>query len=143
MKFSASLQQNEESNGWIYLLIDLFALPAAIGLFSKLLPEPMAPAVQNFLFFCINFLITCWLLRKFLWKNLPRSVKALGKILLFAVLGLILYQAANYGMQFLLLVVKPDFANINDNSIATMLEDHFGILFLGTVFLVPVAEELL
>ena len=41
------------------------------------------------------------------------------------------------------LLFYPDFANVNDASIATMMGEHFVITAVGTVLLVPITEELL
>lgn len=143
MKLSVSLTDSERQGGLIYILIDLFVLPAALGILNSALEAPMPAAVLNFVFFSVNFLAVILLMRKFLWKNILQFGKNLPRNLLFAALGFLLYQVANYGISALILHFVPDFANVNDASIAGMMDGHFWLMVIGTVLLVPVAEELL
>ena len=143
MKLSVFLKTNEIYAGIIYLLIDLFALPAAMGILNAALPVPLDAAVLNFIFFCINFLAVTVLLRRFLRANFRIFREDIGKCLLYALAGFVLYRMANLAIGSLILLFYPDFANVNDASIATMMGEHFVIMAVGTVLLVPITEELL
>ena len=143
MEFSAKLTKKELYRGLIYLLIDLFALPAAMGILNSALPQPLSSAWLNFLYFCINFLAVVLLLQTFLMKNIRTALGRIPKCLITAAVGVVAYFAANYALSSLILFFQPEFANVNDASIATMLEGDFLILAIGTVLLVPATEELL
>ena len=60
-----------------------------------------------------------------------------------ALLGLGLYWGLSYAVQFFILMVDPDFFNVNDASIGVMVQENFALTAIGTVLLVPVAEEAL
>ena len=56
-------------------------------------------------------------------------------------MGLLVYMAGNTLFTLIVTALVPDFANINDAAIMQMVQEHFGLMSIGTVFLVPVAEE--
>lgn len=143
MELSAKLTKKELYRGVVYLLIDLFALPVAMGILNSALPQPLSDAWLNFLYFSINFLAVVLLLRKFLEKSIQDALKMLPKCLIITVIAVVVYFAANYSVSSLILFFLPEFANVNDASIATMLEGNFLILAIGTILLVPATEELL
>lgn len=143
MELSAKLTQKELYRGLVYLLIELFALPAAMKILNSALPHPLSTARLNFIFFCINFLAVVLLLRKFLCKNIQDAAEILPKCLITATMGVLFYFAANYAVSSLIRFFHPAFANVNDANVAAMLEEDFVLMAIGTVLLVPATEELL
>ncbi len=129
--------------GLIYLLCNLFILPAALVEVNGLLGKPLEPAALNFLFFCINFIAVFLIFRRFIGANLQIAVLSMPKVLLYTAAGLALYWLSTWLMSILILWIKPNFANVNDASIALMTQQSFPLMAFGTVVLVPFAEELL
>ena len=60
-----------------------------------------------------------------------------------ALAGLFLYFALNSLFTMLIVAFRPDFFNVNDRNIASLAQEHYLLMVLGTVVLVPVTEELL
>lgn len=126
--------------GAAYLAFELFLLPVILAGLNMLLAQPLADVWVNMAYFTLNLLISVLIFRRFLWHTLRSTRwsalwKAAGK-------GFLLYWVANFCTTFVILLIKPDFANVNDGSIAVMAASDFWVIALGTVVLVPVAEEL-
>ena len=43
----------------------------------------------------------------------------------------------------IILVIYPEFSNVNDDTISVMVQQNFPLMVIGTVVLVPITEELL
>lgn len=140
MKFP-KFTPNETVFGFIYFLLQLIVIPGILLAINMMLPNPMSEAVVNFIFFAANFLVVLLLFRKFLNKNLQSLRERPWYVLRCAGLGLLLYMAGNGIFSFVVTPLFPDFANINDAAIMEMVQEHFGLMTVGTVLFVPLAEE--
>ena len=140
MKFP-KFTPNETVFGFIYFLLQLIVIPGILLAINMMLPNPMSEAVVNFLFFAANFLVVLLLFRKFLGKNLQSVREYPWYVLRCAGIGLLIYMAGNGIFSVLVTALYPDFANINDAAIMEMVQDNFGLMTLGTVVFVPLAEE--
>ena len=141
MKNFAKLTPNESLIGLIYFLLQLLVIPGiAVGV-NFLLPVPMAEATLNFICFSVNFLAVIVIFRKYLRANWQPVRERPWNVLRCAGTGFLIYMAGNVLFGMLSTAVDPDFANINDEAIALMVESNFGLMTVGTVLLVPVAEE--
>ena len=140
MKFP-KFTPNETVFGFIYFLLQLIVIPGILLAINMMLPNPMSEAVVNFIFFAANFLVVLLLFRKFLNKNLQSLRECPWYVLRCAGLGLLLYMAGNGIFSFVVTPLFPDFANINDAAIMEMVQEHFGLMTVGTVLFVPLAEE--
>ncbi len=128
--------------GWIYFALQLLVLPTALVLLNRLLPRPLSLALLNILLYLLNFVSVCLIFHSFLWKSLQGSMQAPFRCLRYAFLGLLLYYLGSYAVTALVVWLRPDFANVNDQAILGMAQEHYGLMSLCTVFLVPVTEEL-
>ena len=128
--------------GWCYFLFSLFALPLAIGLVSALLHIDLSVSVLNILYFVINFLCIVGICHKFLWASAKAAAESLWRCLRFALMGFAFYYAGMLLISQGILLIKPDFANINDAAISDMADENFRYIAIATVWLVPVTEEL-
>ena len=140
---SVSMTRSEMVSGWIYLVLQLLPIPFALQLFSMFLPSPLSDAELNFIYFCINFLCTTVIFRKYIIANIKIAFTSLKKTLISAVCGYALYWGLAMAVSLFILAVYPDFINVNDDSISGMLTDSRELMLIGTIFLVPVTEELL
>ena len=127
----------------IYLGFQLVILPVILAFINEILPHPLSPAALNFVFFFINFIAVGAGCHRYLF----RSVKALFFRPGRQISTLIIALAANHFLGLmvgaLILHWMPDFFNVNDSTIAYMAGTEFTLTLIGTVFLVPVAEEVL
>lgn len=135
------LTQRQTVWGWRYLGFQLLFLPGLLTLANSLLGTPLDAPGLNLVYFSINFLVTVLLFGSFLREDL-RKLKPL-RVLAAACAALAVYWAASYGVGLLNKWLYPDFFNINDSSIAHMADSRFWLTAVGTVLLVPAAEELL
>ena len=125
----------------VYMLLEFLVLPTVISLLNSLLPNPLSAARLNLAFFLLNYLAVGLILRKFIGKSLIDSKP--GLLLSSAVLGMLAYWAMNLAVGTVILLINPEFANVNDAAIADMAQSDLLFSILGTVVLVPPCEELL
>ena len=125
--------------GWRYLAFQVLILPYLL----LLLPIELTSVQRNFLFFCLNFLCVVIFFRKFLLEALRDAAHRLPRILLTALCGFCVYYVLTMLLSQVLVRIDPGFTNQNDQSIAGMSRDSYAIMFVGTVFLVPLTEECL
>lgn len=137
------LDDRERACCWIYLILDLFFLPGILSYANRLLPYPLPNVWLNFLYFSLNFGIILGLCHGYLHKSLVHAGKHPGEFLQAAVVGFLLYYAASLIMSWLLNRLAPGFSNVNDGTIGTMAKNSFWPMAIGTVLLVPTAEEVL
>ncbi len=142
-KLGTSLTAREKTAGLIYLVFSLFFLPSVLRGLNSLLAFPLGKAWINFLYYCLNFLLLAALLQGFLRKSLVYAGKHIWPVLGYSVLGFGIYCACNALLSFGLQQLFPDYTNMNDSSILGQLSSHFWITAIGTVVLVPLAEELM
>ena len=143
MIFSTKPNRTETILGSFYLFFDVFVLPLALGLVNSRLPEPLGSARINFLYFLINFAVILPIFRKFLLQSLKDTRKVLFSTLRFALLGYVGYRVLSDLLLSLILRIYPPFYNFNDLNVALTLKDDFALMAVGTVLLVPIAEETL
>ena len=143
MIFTTKPNRTETILGSIYLIFDVFVLPLLLGLVNSLLPEPLGSARINFLYFLINFAVILPLFRKFLLQSLKDTRKVLFYALRFALLGYVGYRVLSDLLLSLIVRIYPPFFNFNDLNVALTLREDFALMAVGTVLLVPIAEETL
>ncbi len=142
-KLSVTMSGTQKLLGWIYYPVQLLVLPFVLSLANLLLKNPLSDAWVNFLYFAINFLCVLLIFGSFLLNNGRTALQSPFRTLRCAALGLIGYWVLSYGVQVLITVLRPDFFNVNDAYLNSITQDNFTLMAIGTVFLVPVAEEVL
>lgn len=135
------LSPAERDRGLCYWAVQLLAMNSILHTLNGLLPTPLSEAVLNFLFFLLNFLLVSLILRRFLRENLAplkaNPLRCLGAVLM----GLAGYFLLKYSVLWIVQRISPAFQNANDASIARMVQAHPVLMGIGTVLLVPLAEE--
>lgn len=137
-----NLTKQEILWGVLYLTFSLLLLPIVLVLGNLLLPAPLEDAYVNLIFFALNFVAVCCIFRHHLKSALEDFIPSLRRILIAAVTGLIVYLSCNAVLGTIIQSLFPEFINLNDASIQDQTQTHFWAMVAGTVFLVPVAEEL-
>ena len=142
IKQSPKLTPNEFMIGFIYFVLQLTLIPdLLLAVNEHLLSKPMSTAAANLVFFLINFAAVLWIFRKFLKANWRITVAQPWRILRFAGIGLIFYFIGTSLITAAITWIHPEFLNINNETILQMAQDHFVIMVISTVILVPIAEE--
>ena len=140
---SISLTQKELVGGWVYLAFEALLLPLLLNMLNGQLAHPMTGAELNFTYFGLNFLACLWIFHDFLGRNAAMMRKHPIYFFQAVVLGLAAYYACSWGVNQVIRLIDPGFANANDASIAAMLGSGRFLMTVGTVVLVPPFEECL
>lgn len=129
--------------GFVCLAMHLLILPYAIPRLNSLLGAPFSASIANFLFYIASFLCVLILLFSFLRREFSGQSGKVGRILCIAASAFLILQISNRLMSVLIGLILPEFSNVNDRSIAGLLEENYALIAFATVFLVPVTEEAL
>ncbi len=143
MKLSISMTRKEVLFGWLLMAGQLLFLPVIAVLLNNLLPTPLSDAHLNIILFAGEFLLAIIIFRKFLMASARLSLKSPFRCLRFAAIGLVLYYIGSFVVGLLIAAVSEDFSNVNDTNLAALVQDHYALMALCTVLLVPFTEELL
>lgn len=136
-----AMTREETLRGWIYLPLQLLLLPLLLQAGNGLLPDPLSHAALNFVYYTINFAAVCLIFRSFLQKNLAMVKLRMGYTLQSAFLGFLLNLAADLALRWCVSRLYPGFSNVNDRYVTALTAQNYTLMAIGTVFLVPVAEE--
>lgn len=142
-KLPVPVSNREKQLGFFYTAFELLALPYLLRAMNGLLIRPLSSVWINFLFFSLNFLLLTVILHRFLRRSLSYVGQHPVRLLAVAVAGFGMYMIANAGLSLLISQLFPDFSNPNDQSIGAMAGVNFTVTAIGTVLLVPLAEELI
>ena len=138
-----SLSRSQFVWGLRYLLFETVFLSSLLNTLNWILPTPMDDAQLNFLFFVINLTAVILIFRQYLVQFLKAEPMDHLKTLAVSAAFFCIYEAASFGMSWLITAIDPGFSNVNDGYIAQMSQERYFLMFLGTVGLVPVTEETL
>lgn len=142
-KLSVTPKKSEWIPGIAYLGFQLIELPVFLVLVNNILPAPLSEAQLNFVFFALNFIFVTVICHRFLIENLKCAFRAPKRCLQAAGAGMGFYWIGSYVVGIVIMLLYPDFANVNDDSIAGLAQNNFALMAIGTVLLVPVTEETL
>ena len=140
---SVRVTDREQVWGFVYLLVSLFVLPSLLKWGNGLLPVPLRSIWLNSLYFLLNFSMIVWIFRGLFHRSLQQIGTHIPEFFLAILAGFGAYWLSSWGLTSLLRLLFADYANLNDLSVISMAQENFLVSFLGTVFLVPVAEEAL
>lgn len=142
-RISISMSRNERWLGWIYFLFELIALPWLLRWANSAIGSPLGSAWLNFIYFCINFIAVFSIFHSFLGRSLSDLGKNLFHTVKAAFLGFCVYYVSNIALGNVMKFLFPWFSNVNDQTIASLLQLDYLPMLIGTVLLVPMVEELL
>lgn len=132
---------SERRIGWRYLLFQVVFLSGLLGMILSLLNIPVSGVGINLIYFCVNCAVSILAFRRFWLRTLSDAGKSILKILAVSLGSFLAFRVLSTAMGILILLIDPDFANVNDESIQILSQDSFWIMALGTVVLAPIAEE--
>ena len=131
----------ETKLGLIWLAATTLVLPSLLSEVNRLLPHPLSLGMLNFVFYLVNFCVTAAIFHHFLRSAAAAALDRLFPVIWYAVLAYLGNRALTEIVTVLIYNISPEFGNVNDASIFAMLEEDLIPLAMGTVFLVPLAEE--
>ena len=137
-----ALTHKETRNGFLYMAFSLIALPWLLEEGNSYLSAPLSQGKINFLYYFLNFAVMVWLCRKFLTQSLKFALKLPFPVIWYGILGYLGSKALGELLGILTLLIYPNFSNVNDATVISMLREDSQLIIWGTVFLVPVVEEL-
>lgn len=144
-RLSIPMTRRERVGGWLYVPVYFVALSLvlnAIFLFlGQDVKDPVVAARLNGIFFLVNFLATVLIYHRFLLRSLVQVGRRFWGFVQAVILGLAMYQILTWVLLFGLGYCFPWLQNVNDGNIAIMTQASRQIMIVGTVVLVPVAEE--
>ena len=141
--FSTPPNPKETKWGFTWLGFNLIILPVGLLTINAMLPRPLSDSMVNVVFYIINAAVILFIFRQYLLAAWKTAMERLNSVIWRAILGYLGYQALTSIVTLGITLFYPDFANVNDQNIFAMLETDTVPLALGTVFLVPIAEETL
>ena len=143
MKLSIATTRQENLLGYIYLAFSHILLADLIAIVAYYLGYPISVSVLNIIYFLVNFASVAAIFHRFLGRSLQAAWQNIPKCLINVVLGFGIYYWGTILLGFVITWIDPGFANVNDQAVTGMVQEHPGILGLCTVFFVPVVEETL
>ena len=137
-----TLSEQERLLGWAYLGLELLVLPTAITLLSEQFGG-FSDSVANFIYYLTNGVCCGLIFRKALRDSLINAGNRMGALLGAVIGGFLVLLGANQLMSALFNALNPGFVNANNAFVAGMVRKNPLLMTLGTVILVPLAEECL
>ena len=133
----------EKKLGWFYWAFQLLVLPVALTLLNEHFGEPLTETELNFLFFYLNALLLAAMLHKYILVSCSYGITHPFRTLRVAVVWFGIYWLLSMAVSHVALELDPEFTNANDASIADMAAEGYTLTAIGTVFLAPIAEEIM
>ena len=144
MNRSVLLAKPGEINwGWRYLAFQFFFLEYFLGFAVRFLDLSWTALQLNLVYFGINLAVALVIFHRFWIESWKTALDRIGPVLLTAAAGYVIYYILSILVAAFIVTVYPGFANVNDQNISSLTKQHHVLTAVGTVLLVPTAEELL
>ena len=137
-----TLTKKEVYGGWLFLLGQFLVVPFAVTLVCLGMGIE-SEAIANIICFLVNAALALVLFRRLLLQSLRTASGYWKRTLRTALEGFFLYWLVNVAVTSAILALEPEFANINDQSIVSMLGEAPVLMTLCVIFAAPLAEECL
>ncbi len=136
-----SLTRKETVWGVRYLLFQIVFLPSLLQTVNWALPFSLGATQINFLFFSINFAVALLIFHRYLMQFLRLDLQSILRIGIVGILFFAAYWGATALLSHVFSLIDPEYVNLNDQNVTAMTEGNYFLMFIGTVFFVPFAEE--
>ena len=138
---SACPSSQETISGFCYLAFQLIFLPSVLYAANGLLQRSLNTAELNFVYYLVNFMAMLLVFHEFLGNSARQVWQHPAQFCQAVILGYVAYHACFRATDYLVGLLAPGFSNYNDEAIFAMSNGNFFLMFIGTVILVPPAEE--
>ena len=142
-QLNVTMNRKERIFGFFYLALQLLALPFILALCDWFFNLRLSDAELNFVFFAINFICVTIIFRRFIIQNAKIALQKIPSVLITAGAAYVLYIITSTIVTTCILLGYPAFYNVNNSYVSEMVENRYSLMFIGTVLLVPITEELL
>ena len=132
----------EKRLGWFYLAAQMLVIPFAVAAVCMLLGI-RSEADINLICFYLNAALAAAVFPNLLTRSFSGLGHRWKATLLTAWKGFGLYWLVSTAVALALLALKPDFANVNDQSVSAMVGERPLLMTVAVVFAAPLAEECL
>ena len=137
-----TLTKQEKRWGWVYLAAQMLVIPSVVAMVC-MARGITSEADMNLICFYLNAVLAVVVFRKLLVKSIDRCRGNRKQTLMTALRGFGLYWLASLLVMAMILLLKPDFANVNDQSVSAMVGERPVLMTVAVVFAAPLAEECL
>jgi len=142
-----SLTSGEKKAGLVFFILYLAVFPFLIGqiysVLENLLDTIISDALGSVLYYYFLFAVTLVIFHSLLAKAAREMVKNLDRVIKICIVSLIAFYGLNELVYRLFSVAFGDMTNLNNVSIASMVQASPHIMMLIIVFLCPFIEETL
>ena len=142
-KLHLTVSDQEVRNGFFLLFSAFLCVPYLLSYLNQRLTTPIDPPSLNLIYHTVNLTGAIVVFSVFLKKSAQQLRIQLKSILVYAVIGLLVYFLMVIALSRFILWLKPDFANLNDHNIAHQLDTQWIFAVIGTVIMAPLTEELM
>ncbi|MBQ3252786.1 MAG: CPBP family intramembrane metalloprotease [Oscillospiraceae bacterium] len=142
-KLTVTIPTRQKVWGCVYLALQLLVIPTVLATCNLIFAWGLSDAELNFIFFCINFACVAVIFGHFILRNGKIALKAPLQVLLTALGAYYAYTFLSAMIHYAIGAIYPEFYNVNDSFVSTMVTDEFALMFIGTALLVPITEEVL
>ena len=137
-----TLTKKEATWGWFFLFAHFLAVPFAAAVLCMLLGVT-SEAVINELCFFLSTALAVMIFRPLLTQSLRNCAGRWRQTLRTALKGYLLYWLVNIAVTWIVLTIEPEFGNVNDENISSMLGESPLLMAIAVIFAAPLAEECL
>ena len=137
-----TLTRSEKRWGWVYLLLDMLVVPFVVALVCIGLGI-LSETDINLVCFFLNGALAVLFFRELLTVSFRHASASWKDTIATAAKGFGLYWVLNIAATILILNLQPDFGNVNDAYIGSMLDENPLMMTIAVVFAAPLAEECL
>ena len=138
-----ALRPSEKYIGISYLVFQFALLPVLLQMVAEAFSVESDGTVMNALYFAINFIATIVIFRRLLKQSVLQVFRDPERLLFASAVGFGVYRVSGIVLGLLVMLLFPDFSNLNDSALIDILGQYPLLMFISTVVLAPVAEELL
>jgi len=131
----------ETIGGFCYLAFQMLALPGILIWANTQMSLRLNEAELNFVYYLVNFIATLLIFHNFLGNSLRQATQHPAYFCQAVILGFVAYYACFHVTDRLVSLLVPSFSNYNDEAIFAMTGTNRFLMVIGTVLLVPLAEE--
>ena len=140
---TACPNHRETVGGVCYLVFQFLLLPSLLVEGNAFLAEPLNDAQLNFVYYLINFIALLMIFHDFWGSSLTQAFRHPVLLCQAVILGFVAYYACAEVLEWLIGKLMPSYSNYNDQAIFAMAGTNRFLTVIGTVILVPPAEECL
>ena len=136
------LTKQEKTWGWFFLLAQMLAVPFAVTLLCLLMGIDSDAAANNLCFF-VNACLAVLCFRHLLEQSFHNRRGRWKQTIATTLEGLGLHFLLNLAVNALVFKIDPDFSNVNDAAVGSMLAESPWLMTIAVIFAAPLAEECL